>query len=214
MTGKKESSTSTAELLKMTETGESVDDTGIKVEEKDPFGEIKIENVTKLTEEDYENIDKQQEMEGEEGSVSRSNFLESGIFYGNIHQQIKGVHCPEVEERSDKGQILSKGHTKKAKKPAVVMSRQRHRGHACSECEKWLSSKNALYIHIKTVHRRIRDHKCDFCGAGFLGSSHLKDHIMGVHLNLRHFKCEDCDYGSSIKNNLVRHIKTVHGPGK
>lgn len=54
----------------------------------------------------------------------------------------------------------------------------------CPHCEKTLSSKSSLRMHINTVHSNFRPHKCQYCESSFKQLVHLKDHSLSVHQKL------------------------------
>jgi hypothetical protein len=80
----------------------------------------------------------------------------------------------------------------------------------CDKCDKVLSTKKNLKVHIKSVHDKIKDVKCDKCDYVCSTNGSLKIHIKQMHDKIRDFKCDKCDYVSSSNNALKRHIKQIH----
>ncbi|XP_014221925.1 zinc finger protein OZF-like [Trichogramma pretiosum] len=80
--------------------------------------------------------------------------------------------------------------------------------HACDACEKKLSCKSKLKIHIESVHKKIA-HGCDNCRKQFSTKSNLKTHISTVHNNVK-YPCEICGKKFTDRSNLNRHVKSLH----
>ena len=107
----------------------------------------------------------------------------------------------------------------------------------CSKCDKKLT-KNALKLHMKTVHERIypflcntcgykatykavlknhialvhegKRHICSICGVGVTSPTYLKKHIESVHEGVKRYMCEICDFRSYEPSGLKSHISKVH----
>ena len=78
----------------------------------------------------------------------------------------------------------------------------------CSKCDKKLT-KNALKVHIKTVHERIYPFLCNTCGYKTIYQAKLKNHIALVHEGKRHI-CSICGVGVTSPTYLKKHIESVH----
>lgn len=81
----------------------------------------------------------------------------------------------------------------------------------CNLCEKQLTTKNSLNMHIKTSHvGEKKNYECEKCNKKFRNSSHLKAHFESIHLGKK-YKCITCEKEFSCKCNLKQHFSTSHG---
>lgn len=51
----------------------------------------------------------------------------------------------------------------------------------CPHCEKKLSTRSTLIVHVKTVHSNHRPYHCQYCDLSFKQMAHLKDHSLSIH---------------------------------
>jgi hypothetical protein len=66
--------------------------------------------------------------------------------------------------------------------------------HSCKVCNKTVSSKHKLSMHMKT-HAKL---KCGLCEFAVGNQKTLEDHISAKHLGVKKFKCEECEYATSM----------------
>ena len=78
----------------------------------------------------------------------------------------------------------------------------------CEKCDKSLSTKGNLKLHVKSVHDSVR-YNCDKCDKSFSQKGHLNEHVKTFHENVR-YSCDKCNKSYIHKTNLTAHIKSVH----
>merc|ERR1712126_454063 len=82
----------------------------------------------------------------------------------------------------------------------------------CPHCDKSISTKGALKVHIDNVHKRIQIFSCDQCVKSYKSKSQLESHTLRVHMNIKQDKvvCPHCGKKYVDTGMLNRHIKIVH----
>lgn len=80
--------------------------------------------------------------------------------------------------------------------------------HTCFICQKVLSHRNSLKIHLKTVHCKSEKNFCNLCNKMFFNKHGMKDHMRRVHCG-KSFACNVCEFICSRRDNLKRH-KLLH----
>ena len=80
----------------------------------------------------------------------------------------------------------------------------------CEFCDKTLSGKYRLKIHINSVHLNLKPFSCKECDMSFSQKFNLKRHILSVHERSKPFACTDCDKEFGQKINLKNHRRSVH----
>ena len=83
------------------------------------------------------------------------------------------------------------------------------RKHICKTCNKTLTRKNNLTVHMRT-HTGERPFACDKCDDTFAQSSTLKAH-MRAHTGERPFACDMCDQAFTQAGHLTIHMKIHTG---
>lgn len=86
--------------------------------------------------------------------------------------------------------------------------------HTCSICNKQLTTRNGLYVHMK-AHRGEKNHVCTFCDKRFVTSGELSSHMKHVHtneINAEQLPCglEGCAKKFVTKAALRHHRITKH----
>ncbi|XP_065085541.1 transcription factor Ouib-like [Ochlerotatus camptorhynchus] len=86
--------------------------------------------------------------------------------------------------------------------------------HTCSICNKQLTTRNGLYVHMK-AHRGEKNHVCAFCDKRFVTSGELSSHMKHVHtneINAEQLPCgvEGCTKKFVTKAALRHHRITKH----
>lgn len=83
--------------------------------------------------------------------------------------------------------------------------------HTCCFCQKVLSCRGALRMHLETVHCRAKKFFCDLCPKFYFTKPvlvyHMKSHRQ------RTLQCNICDYKTSFKNRFEDH-KLIHSKVK
>ena len=91
----------------------------------------------------------------------------------------------------------------------------------CEHCDKVLSRKRAMRLHVKRVHLKIKEEiktenqsdgkniNCEHCEKAFTRRLHLELHTKRVHLKIRDHICEICKKPFSTMNDLNTH-RIVH----
>ncbi|XP_055592118.1 zinc finger protein 32-like [Uranotaenia lowii] len=84
----------------------------------------------------------------------------------------------------------------------------------CTICDKKLSTRNGLYIHMK-MHRGEKNHACEFCEKRFITSGELKSHKLHIHtdqMDAEKFSCgfENCSKVFVTKSARRTHLKLKH----
>ena len=80
----------------------------------------------------------------------------------------------------------------------------------CGVCQKLLSSRETLKIHLETVHENKKDFECDTCNKKFYTKRVLSQHIKMVHMRKRENQCPACPKKFSKKAYLRAHLKYKH----
>nr|XP_019563870.2 zinc finger protein Xfin-like [Aedes albopictus] len=86
---------------------------------------------------------------------------------------------------------------------------------ACSLCDKQLTTRNGLYVHMK-AHRGEKNHMCIFCEKRFITSGELSSHMKHIHpseVNAEQFPCGfgECPRKFVTKAALRQHRSNKHG---
>ncbi|XP_065367482.1 transcription factor grauzone-like [Calliphora vicina] len=80
----------------------------------------------------------------------------------------------------------------------------------CKYCDKVLSSRVCLKLHIKNIHEH-KSIECDICGKSLSTESSLKMHkLMHDAENNEKIPCKQCDKSYLSKYSLANHIRAVH----
>ena len=92
------------------------------------------------------------------------------------------------------------------KKPRIVEKIQ------CPQCDKKLSGKTALNLHIRTIHEKRRDFICDECGKCFTQRVALQVHIKGMHSEEKKagYACPKCDKVWTSERGRQLHMEKTH----
>ena len=82
----------------------------------------------------------------------------------------------------------------------------------CSICEKLLSSKQSLNIHMKAAHDlgEAKNLKCGVCPFETLHRSSLRGHIDMVHEKIKNNICGECGSSFYSPRDLAKHEKSIH----
>ena len=120
------------------------------------------------------------------GFIDTANF--SGAFQSYLEIKSKEVK----EENNEQSSIL------------VTQGEQ----FICEKCDKQFSTKQALKIHIESIHQKISV-TCDKCDKQFSSNRALRQHNSTVHEGVR-YPCKSCDYKATTNANLHRHEKLAH----
>ena len=80
----------------------------------------------------------------------------------------------------------------------------------CSVCNKMLSSKGNLKIHVLTVHEQKKPFECSECHKSFRQKGNLKIHLLTVHERNKPFHCSLCEAKFGFKIGLKNHLVSVH----
>ena len=78
----------------------------------------------------------------------------------------------------------------------------------CEQCDYRATQKSALNIHIRAQHEGVK-FTCDMCGKLFRQYSSLIKHIEYKH-GERKFKCDECDYLAGQPQHLTSHLLSKH----
>ena len=81
---------------------------------------------------------------------------------------------------------------------------------SCLICDRTVTQKGSLKIHVDMVHLKLRPFQCDICDKRFHTRHNLKQHVDGVHLELLPFSCKKCDKSFHNQQNLKVHVNSVH----
>jgi KRAB domain-containing zinc finger protein len=86
--------------------------------------------------------------------------------------------------------------------------------YTCRTCDKEFTLKNALSVHIKTIHKGGERFPCTWqdCDKSFYRQDVLKDH-MNKHTGLRLYSCKKCEKTYSSKRSLNHHWKVCKTDG-
>lgn len=84
--------------------------------------------------------------------------------------------------------------------------------YTCHFCNKHLSSKQSLYMHMNTVHANEGCYECSYCEKRFFWKSYLDRHIT-VHTKEKSHHCTLCSKAFTRKLALRKHMAT-HTGGK
>nr|CAD7606246.1 unnamed protein product [Timema genevievae] len=104
---------------------------------------------------------------------------------------------------------------KLSSKNTLTMHMQMHRGeknHQCKICSKRLSTKTGLNMHMQ-MHKGEKNHQCTICGKKFLHKLYLMKHSIS-HTRERNYKCDLCDKTYMYPNDLAKHKLSVHSKKK
>ena len=78
----------------------------------------------------------------------------------------------------------------------------------CYICEKRLSSKRNVNLHITSDHEEKKPVKCDKCQANFAEKSKMSAHVLSVHEGKEN-DCSICSARFSWKEHLKKYIKVL-----
>lgn len=82
-------------------------------------------------------------------------------------------------------------------------------GVSCPICDKYISQRHRLEIHIKSKHYQIREYKCSLCEKAYARQGHLERHVTSAHFEQTNkkprtkFRCDYCE-----KEFDEHHMKT------
>jgi group I intron endonuclease len=76
------------------------------------------------------------------------------------------------------------------------------------ECDKILSSKNSLKLHLR-IHNCEKPFQCKKCDKAFACGSNLDQHGL-THTDERPHECSECDFKFKTESALNKHIKRIH----
>uniref|UniRef100_A0A6B2EJJ3 Putative zn finger n=1 Tax=Phlebotomus kandelakii TaxID=1109342 RepID=A0A6B2EJJ3_9DIPT len=74
----------------------------------------------------------------------------------------------------------------------------------CPQCDRKLSSKNSLRIHLRNIHIGEKSFICEECGKAFVSAGALKEHKIS-HSEDRSFQCSICSKKFKNQPQLNRH---------
>ncbi|XP_065086799.1 transcription factor grauzone-like [Ochlerotatus camptorhynchus] len=98
-----------------------------------------------------------------------------------------------------------------ARKNALVLHMESHQKFECSQCDKLLSSKQALKTHVVNMHSdKDRSMVCDTCGQEFRSKQCFERHVnehMGI---VQRFQCGICQRWLKGERNFQNHINFIH----
>ena len=83
----------------------------------------------------------------------------------------------------------------------------------CPHCEKSITGKAGLRIHIQTIHEKRRDFMCAECGKAFTQKGALDLHIKGIHRNPEKaagYSCPKCDKVWTSERGRQLHMEKTH----
>ena len=86
----------------------------------------------------------------------------------------------------------------------------------CQQCQKILSSKENLLLHISIIHNGVKNFECLTCGRKFGYKKNLKKHIKAIHMKFEErnsnnaYKCDICEKTFDRKGNLKQHNLCAH----
>ena len=101
----------------------------------------------------------------------------------------------------------------KIKEEMKVEKERERKDNKCEHCDKVLSRKRAMRLHVKRVHLKIKEEiktekqyiKCEHCEKTFTRQLHLELHTKRVHLKIKDHICEICKKPFSTMNDLSTH---------
>ena len=92
-----------------------------------------------------------------------------------------------------------------------------HEERKCKFCNRELSSRNELDIHIKIHQTMVPSYTCEICGFAYSGKGDLTKHIAKIHpekkISLKKNKkyhCDFCHKSYDKMNDLMQHTETSH----
>lgn len=92
-----------------------------------------------------------------------------------------------------------------------ITSHTNNSDYSCSFCEKHLSSKQSLYMHMNSIHANEGCYQCSFCHKRFFWKSYLDRHVT-VHTKEKNHHCTECSKSFTRKLALRKHMTTHNGP--
>nr|CAD7398943.1 unnamed protein product [Timema poppensis] len=101
---------------------------------------------------------------------------------------------------------------KLSSKNTLTIHMQMHRGEKnfrCTICSKRLSSKTGLNMHIQ-MHKGEKNYQCTICSKKFLNKVYLMKHSIS-HTRERNYKCDLCDKTYMYPNDLAKHKSSGGG---
>jgi hypothetical protein len=123
-------------------------------------------------------------------------------------------HVAFERECNEKKPLLLKNEQQcdqKIKAKELLLTKEKDlkvRGFQCTHCNKTLTTKFSLKLHIKSIHLKLKDFKCPICDIEFVVRSKLKVHMETVHGGLKKFKCAICGKAFPHKISLRRHLRS------
>jgi uncharacterized Zn-finger protein len=80
------------------------------------------------------------------------------------------------------------------------------RPYTCHMCGKQFRARKGLNRHVKEVHEGLKEHNCDICGQSFASKATRDDHRR-IHTGERPFVCDKCGKTFKTKASLYIHKK-------
>ncbi|XP_055626148.1 transcription factor grauzone-like [Toxorhynchites rutilus septentrionalis] len=126
-----------------------------------------------------------------------------------LSQHQMKAHSSE-EERPFKCTRCKQSYAKKCMLEAHMAS---HEKVQCPQCDRMLSNKGALSVHLIKMHSEIdRKMICDTCGQGFLNKVCFENHVMkhmGIEVTKK-FQCPVCQKWLTGERGLQKHLRFTH----
>ena len=150
---------------------------------------------------DPEKAKTQSSIKRKRSTQTSSGTLETTAYdYGSRRRRPRVIKCTVCGEKFASHRQLT------------VHSKAQHGNmHACSVCDRFLSSKEALKRHMLTHDPEQKKFICSACGKRFGFESSLKSH-MKVHSNVKPYVCPSrlCDKRFKSKGELDKHKRAKH----
>jgi uncharacterized C2H2 Zn-finger protein len=80
------------------------------------------------------------------------------------------------------------------------------RPYTCHMCGKQFRARKGLNRHVKEVHEGVKEHNCDICGQSFASKATRDDHRR-IHTGERPYVCDNCGKTFKTKASLYIHKK-------
>ena len=80
----------------------------------------------------------------------------------------------------------------------------------CELCNKILSNKYTLKLHMETIHEKKTKFQCNICNKCFAHKTGMQHHIDSIHKKLKPHKCKICNKCFTKEYTLMRHIQKQH----
>ncbi|XP_055627776.1 transcription factor grauzone-like [Toxorhynchites rutilus septentrionalis] len=117
------------------------------------------------------------------------------------------LHLPN-DQRSFSCELCPKKFAKQYHLKTHMLTHKTVKDFPCQNCDKQFSSKGALTIHLKNIHRRANEGMCDICSKVLKSRSALTVH-RAEHFNTKRILCTTCGKWFkneiSLKKHKIRH---------